>query len=359
MKHMILTAAAVAAAVVGTNPPAAAAAEHAVTVRAAKPKSVAESDGYVYVGRVVSSHSVKITARVTGSIVEQNGKEGDSVKKDDVLFRIEDTIYKANLQTAKAQLAELEARCRHAEKELDRYAASEKRGGVSKIELDRVTLNRDVLKAQIEAAKAKVILCEDDLAHCTVASPIDGVIGTTEFKAGNNVSPVSGVLTDVLAINPIDVEVAFPEPTVIWAFENRQLRMSTKIRLLRSDGAEYPVKLELFAIDNKVDPATGTVKLRLRGDNSQGVLRPGGYVKLVISEKFSEPKLSVPMSAVVFEGDARFVYVVENGKAVKRKIELGDQTGDDTFVEKGVTAGDTVVTDGVHKVFDGAPLKVN
>ena len=167
----------------------------AEVVAVAKPTRVTATEGHVFVGRVKASETVLLTARVTGTLLESNGDEGASVKKGDVLLRIEDTVYRADLRTAQAELAELEARLKHAETEVARYSAGASKGGVSQVELDRAVLNRDVLKAQIEAAKAKIARCEDDLAHCVIRSPFDGVIGQDPVDAGNEVGPGSGTLT--------------------------------------------------------------------------------------------------------------------------------------------------------------------
>lgn len=329
-----------------------------VVVAVAKPQLVKESDGLVLVGRVQSPETVLLTARVTGALQESNGDEGVSVKKGDVLLRIEDTVYRANLLTAKAQRAELEARLRHAETEVARYSASAAKGGVSQVELDRAVLNRDVAKAQIDAAEAKIVQCEDDLSHCVIRSPIDGVIGADPVDVGNNVGPGSGTLMEVFAVDPIEVSVAVPEAVRIDCMEKGGEKKIEKFTLLRANGKPYPIDLRVYAVSKRVDAATGTVKVTLRGANPNGALTPGGYVKIVVQEVFRTPRLAVPMAAVVFEGEDHFVYVVAGGKALKRKIEFGDQTGDLVYVQSGLSEGDEVVVSGVHKLADGMAVTV-
>ncbi len=326
-------------------------------VKTAKAEVVNESEPFVAVGRLVGSHEVRISARVVGTLWERNGEEGKSVKKGDVLYRIEDTIYKANLKTAKAAEAELAAKLRLAEIEAERYSVGEAKGGVSKSERDKVILARDVARAELEAAQAKVALCENDLSYCTITSPIDGVLGKYEYDVGNNVGPESGTLRDVICNDPIDVVVAIPEPRLFWAFEKRNVRKNAHVRMLRSDGRECDVELKLHAKDNKIDSATGTMTVRFRCDNHDGSLNPGAYVKLLMTAYYDEPRLFVPLSAVVFEGDARYVYVVDGGKAAKRKVTLGEQVGDRLMVESGLSAEDSFVVAGVHKLRDGASVK--
>ena len=324
-----------------------------VAVKTAKPEAVKESEPYVLVARTAGSHEVKLTARVVGTLWERRGEEGQAVKKGDVLYKIEDTIYKANLKTAKAKAAELKAQLDLATLEASRYMKSEISGGVSKSERDKAVLARDVAKAELEAAEAQVTLCENDLSYCTITSPVDGVLGRNAFATGNNVGPEVGVLRDVIQIDPIDVVAAIPEPRLFWAFENRDVKKNVRMRLLRSDGQECPIALKAYAIDNKVDSSTGTVRVRFRGANPNGELRPGAYVKVLLSANFDPAKLSVPMSAVVFEGEKRFVYVVADGKALKREVKLGEQLADKVIVEDGLKADEAVVVTGTHKLRDG------
>ena len=328
----------------------------AVAVKTAKATVVEETEPYVAVARTEGSHEVKLTARVVGTLWERKGEAGQAVKKGDVLYRIEDTIYKANLKTAKAKAAELKAKLALAELEAARYTATETKGGVSKSERDKVVLARDVAKAELEAAEAQVTLCENDLSYCTIASPIDGILGRYKFDAGNNVGPQVGELRDVICTDPIDVVASIPEQRMFWAFEKRDVKKNAHLRMLRSDGREVPVALKLHAIDNKVDSSTGTVMVRFRCANPDGALRPGAYVKLLMSARYDQPKFAIPLAALVFEGEKRFVYVVKDGKAEKRTVAVGEQQGDRILVESGLTAGESFVIAGTHKLRDGCAV---
>lgn len=189
-----------------------------------------------------------------------------------------------------------------------------------------------------------------------IRSPFDGVIGSDLVDAGNEVGPGSGTLTEVFTVDPIDIEVAVPEAVRIACMSKGGERNIERLTLMRADGKPYPIDLKVQAVSKKVDAATGTVRVTLRGANPDGALTPGGYVKIVSQEVFRAPPLAVPLAAIVFEGDDRFVYVVTDGKAVKRKVALGDQSGDLVFVESGLTEGDDVVVAGVHKLSDGAAV---
>ena len=144
---------------------------------------------------------------------------------------------------------------------------------------------------------------------------------------------------------------------MFWAFEKRNVRKNAHLRMLRSDGREVPVELKLHAVDNKVDSATGTVMVRFRCANPDGALRPGAYVKLLMSARYDQPKLAIPLAALVFEGEKRFVYVVKDGRAQKRPVSVGEQQGDRILVESGLKADEPFVTAGTHKLRDGAAVK--
>ena len=200
--------------------------------------------------------------------------------------------------------------------------------------------------------------CEDDLSHCVVRSPIDGVYGPGPVDAGNEVSPASGTLKEIFAIDPIDVDVAVPESVRLDCMAKGSEKSIEKISLLTANGKPYPIDLKLHAVSKKVEAATGTVKVTLRGANPDGVLTPGGYVKVVVQQVFKTPRLAVPLGAVVFDGDDRYAFVVTGGKASKRKIEVGDQSGNLMFVNSGLSEGDDVVVAGVHKLGDGTAVTV-
>ena len=199
--------------------------------------------------------------------------------------------------------------------------------------------------------------CENDLSYCTITSPIDGILGRYKYDAGNNVGPQAGELRDVICADPIDVVASIPEQRMFWAFEKRNVKKNAHLRMLRSDGREVPVELKLHAVDNKVDASTGTVMVRFRCANPDGALRPGAYVKLLMSARYDQPKLAIPLAALVFEGEKRFIYVVKDGKAEKRAVTVGEQQGDRILVESGLAADESFVVAGTHKLRDGAAVK--
>ena len=319
-----------------------------------KPVEVKEGEPKSYVGVLKASERVSVTAQVAGKIWKQNFREGGRVEKGQTLFEIEDTVYKANLATAKANLKRLEAQLALAEKEVVRYKKALEKKGVSENDYDRAVNSRDVTLADIETAKARIALAENDMVYTKVLSPISGTVGETKIRVGNNVSPQTGELVSIVQSDPIDIQFALSESDFYRSFDGRTLRGNVRLEVRRADGEAVDRKISVDFVDNQVDRATDTIMVQLVADNADGMLVPGGYAKVLLTEKFEPAKISVKVSAVMFEGEKRFVYVVgDNDVAERREIKTGVQIGDLQLVESGLSADERVIVTGIHKVIAG------
>ena len=319
-----------------------------------KPVEVKEGEPKSYVGVLKASERVSVTAQVAGKIWKQNFREGGRVEKGQTLFEIEDTVYKANLATAKANLKRLEAQLALAEKEVVRYKKALEKKGVSENDYDRAVNSRDVTLADIETAKARIALAENDMVYTKVLSPISGTVGETKIRVGNNVSPQTGELVSIVQSDPIDIQFALSESDFYRSFDGRTLRGNVRLEVRRADGEAVDRKISVDFVDNQVDRATDTIMVQLVVDNADGMLVPGGYAKVLLTEKFEPAKIAVKVSAVMFEGEKRFVYVVgDDDVAERREIKTGVQIGDLQLVESGLSADERVVVTGIHKVIAG------
>ena len=319
-----------------------------------KPVEVKEGEPKSYVGVLKASERVSVTAQVAGKIWKQNFREGGRVEKGQTLFEIEDTVYKANLATAKANLKRLGAQLALAEKEVVRYKNALEKKGVSENDYDRAVNSRDVTLADIETAKARIALAENDMVYTKVLSPISGTVGETKIRVGNNVSPQTGELVSIVQSDPIDIQFALSESDFYRSFDGRTLRGNVRLEVRRADGEAVDRKISVDFVDNQVDRATDTIMVQLVADNADGMLVPGGYAKVLLTEKFEPAKIAVKVSAVMFEGEKRFVYVVgDDDVAERREIKTGVQIGDLQLVESGLSADERVVVTGIHKVIAG------
>ena len=319
-----------------------------------KPVEVKEGEPKSHVGVLKASERVSVTAQVVGKIWKQNFREGGRVEKGQTLFEIEDTVYKANLATAKANLKRLEAQLALAEKEVVRYKKALEKKGVSENDYDRAVNSRDVTLADIETAKARIALAENDMVYTKVLSPISGTVGETKIRVGNNVSPQAGELVSIVQSDPIDIQFALSESDFYRSFDGRALKENMRLEVRRADGEAVDRKISVDFVDNQVDRATDTIMVQLVVDNADGMLVPGGYAKVLLTEKFEPAKIAVKVSAVMFEGEKRFVYVVgDDDIAERREIKTGVQIGDLQLVESGLSADERVVVTGIHKVIAG------
>ena len=319
-----------------------------------KPVEVKEGEPKSYVGVLKASERVSVTAQVAGKIWKQNFREGGRVEKGQTLFEIEDTVYKANLATAKANLKRLGAQLALAEKEVVRYKNALEKKGVSENDYDRAVNSRAVTLADIETAKARIALAENDMVYTKVLSPISGTVGETKIRVGNNVSPQTGELVSIVQSDPIDIQFALSESDFYRSFDGRTLRGNVRLEVRRADGEAVDRKISVDFVDNQVDHATDTIMVQLVTDNADGMLVPGGYAKVLLTEKFEPAKIAVKVSAVMFEGEKRFVYVVgDDDVAERREIKTGVQIGDLQLVESGLSADERVIVTGIHKVIAG------
>ena len=319
-----------------------------------KPVEVKEGEPKSYVGVLKASERVSVTAQVAGKIWKQNFREGGRVEKGQTLFEIEDTVYKANLATAKANLKRLEAQLALAEKEVVRYKKALEKKGVSENDYDRAVNSRDMTLADIETAKARIALAENDMVYTKVLSPISGTVGETKIRVGNNVSPQTGELVSIVQSDPIDIQFALSESDFYRSFDGRTLKGNVRLEVRRADGEAVDRKISVDFVDNQVDRATDTIMVQLVADNADGMLVPGGYAKVLLTEKFEPAKIAVKVSAVMFEGEKRFVYVVgDDDVAERREIKTGVQIGDLQLVESGLSADERVIVTGIHKVIAG------
>lgn len=329
----------------------------APAVGVALPTEVREAEPKSYVGAIKASEKAVVTAQVSGRIWKQNFREGGRVEKGQTLFEIEDTVYKANLKSARARLKRLEAQLSLAEKEVVRYKSALERKAVSESDYDRAVNARDICIADIETAKASIALAENDIEYTKVLSPLSGTIGETKMRVGNNVGPQSGELATIVQSDPINIQFALSEGDFYRAFDGGKLRGSVRLDVFRADGRKVPGRIDIDFADNHVDRDTDTIMVQLVADNPDGMLVPGGYARVLLTETFEPAKTAVKVSAVMFEGERRFVYVVgDGGVAERREIKAGAQIGDLQMVESGLAADERVVVSGIHKVVAGQPV---
>lgn len=356
MKKMILTAlVAVSAGVVPQL--MASPRDGIVAVRVEKAGTISHTEGKFYVGRISGDETVEVVARVSGTLWQVGFKEGSFVKKGDLLFHIEDTVYKENLNAAKAFLKQITVQLKHAGKEMERQKKLWASQATSETSYDNAVRSYELCRAQQMEAAAKVALMENELSYTKIYSPVDGQIGRNTFSVGNYITPGKGVMATIVKFSPAKVSFAMSE-TDFLRYRDRGVLSEKGLIVRRADGKIYSGKIKIAFFDNNIDAATGTIIIDLELENKDMALVPGGFVTVCFREVFDKPLTSVPVTAVMNDGKNSFCYcVAEDGKVERRTIVAGEVAGEKRAVISGLKPGETVITGGMNKVRPGSTVK--
>jgi membrane fusion protein (multidrug efflux system) len=236
---------------------------------------------------------------------------------------------------------------------------------VSQVALEDAQTARDTARASMLGAEASVRLAELTLSYTTIKAPIAGRIGVAAFSVGSLVGPSSGTLARVVQIDPIRVVFSVNDRTILDLREGVANFDETKVAgtfvptLRLSNGRDYPAKGEIEFVGNEIDQATGTLPVRARFPNPDGVLVPGQFVTVTIRPSTSQLRPVVPVGAVRLNREGRFVLLLdENGKVVERRIRTGPQLGQDWIVEDGLKGGESLIVQGAQSARPGAAVRV-
>jgi membrane fusion protein (multidrug efflux system) len=314
------------------------------------------------VGQTKGSQDVEIRARVEGYLNKVAFTEGSFVRKGELLYQIDPLPLEAALANAKAQLATAQARLEKTNNDVGRLTPLAKQQAVSQQELDNALSSRDAARAQVDANKAAVDKATLDLGYTRITSPLDGLVGTTQVKAGNLVGRgESTLLTTVSQIDPILFRAGISEAAYLKLAKRvaeqggpRTGQPKAEIDLLLADGTVHPNKGRVEAIERAVDPTTGTLAVQFTFPNPERVVRPGQYgrARFVIETKTGA--LLVPQRAVSELQNLYSVAVVgEGNKVAFRNVKVGPRVDGLWVIEEGLKPGEKVVVEGLQKVRDG------
>ncbi len=310
-----------------------------------------------YVGTLGGDATVDIVARVSGTMWKAAFTEGSVVKKGDLLYEIEDTIYKANVRVAEAALKQMEAEYDFAQKENERYQRLLKADATAKTTYDNALRSLQFYEAKIEEAKANLILAQNDLSYTKIYSPINGQIGANIYSAGNYITPATGKLARIVKFDPILINFAISEADFFRHFKDKKGSDSI-MTIYRADGKVFNGKIQLDFFDNEIDRSTGTLGIQLSAANPNMELVPGGYVKVQMAEKFVKPMPAIKVTAIMTDGKGHYVYVLDQENTVlKREVVIGRQVRDMQLIESGLEVGDRVIVSGLHKARVGGKVK--
>jgi multidrug efflux system membrane fusion protein len=328
-----------------------------VLVATAEQKTVASRIHAI--GRVEAYSTVEIKARVDGEVIGVHFKEGQDVKKGDLLFTLDPRPFQAALMQAKATLAKDQAQLTQAVADERRYSMLLRERVGSQEQYDQMHASAEALRATVDADKAAVQTAELNLAYTTIAAPIDGRTGNLLVHPGNLVKANADTAMVVInQINPVYVDFSIPEqrlPEVRRHMAEKSLAVDTTI-----PGQQGVVESgTLSFVDNAVDTKTGTIELKGIFSNQDNKLWPGQFVDATLILDERPNTVLVPSQAIQTGLDGSYVFVVgKNMKVQTRPIVVGEAYDGETVVESGLKSGETVVTDGQLRLIPGASVSI-
>ena len=310
-------------------------------------------------GTVQATNSVLVRSQVDGKLVEIDFKEGQDVRRGDVVARIDPATYKALYDSAVAKKAQDEALVNNAQVDLVRYQklAETQYGSHQQADTQKALVAQEV--AQLAQDQAAIDNAKATLDYATIRSPIDGRTGIRQVDQGNIVhaSDSTGIVT-IAQVKPIAAVFNLPQQ---WLRQVNGAAAKGTLKLEARDGAtgELLDAGALQVVDNTVDQTTGTVKMKGSFPDADAQLWPGQFVNLRLYVDTLSHVVVVPTPAVQRGPDGPFVYRVEDGKAVMAKVQTGRQTEADTVLTAGLAPPAEVITTGFTRLTDGTKVAVS
>jgi membrane fusion protein (multidrug efflux system) len=325
---------------------------------------VTQADVPIYhewIGTLDGLVNATIRAQVTGYLLTQDYREGDAIKKGDLLFQIDPRPFQAVLDQAIGEQAQAEARLGKTELDVKRYGPLVKDKAISQEEYDDAVQATMEAKAAVLSAKAQVEQARVNLGFTRITSPIDGIASIAKGQIGDLVGPATGELATVSTIDPIKAyynvtEQAYINFAKLFANEtDRAARLKQLVvQLILSDGSFYPRAGQIYAPDRAIGPTTGALRLEARFPNPDGALRPGEFVRVRVKFDIRHNALVVPQRAVSELQGAYQVDVVDlENKVHIQPVTVGQRDGSLWIIEHGLEPGQRIVVEGLQKVRDG------
>lgn len=313
-----------------------------------------------YPATITALNQVDLRPQVSGFITGVHFKDGDRVRKGQLLYSIDEQLYAANYQQAVANLQVQNANVNKAQKDANRYHELDKYDAVAKQLVDNADAALEVARKQAQAARANIQAVQTNVKYTRVYAPFDGVIGISLVKPGAAVTAGQSLLNSVSTDNQLAVDFNIEQKDIFrfTTLMNDKTKAADSTFTLAFGSEVYGEYGKIVLVDRAVNPQTGTIKVRVVFPNKNDVLRAGMNGTLRVLNSTSVQSVVIPYKSVVEQLGEYFVYVPgDSSKVSQRKVALGKQLGSNVIVKDGLKAGDKIVVQGVQNLREG--VKVN
>lgn len=306
----------------------------------------------IYPGSVVPLKEVLISPQISGYITELGFKDGDFVHKGQLLYKIDSTIYIANMQNAMANLAMRQAELDKAGKDLRRYRELSSTQAISPQQLDYAESNYTQALKMVDAASANLKSMASNLEFSKIYAPFSGTIGISRVRIGSSVLAGQSILNTISTNDPMYVDFFVEQGKIAQILNLSNSKNQAFAIYLDDKFHDFASRLEF--IDRSLDLKTASIRVRLQVKNSQKNLKAGMNVSVKVLKQLDESVLTIPNQAITPQMGEFYVYILKKDSSVQQEyVHLGHEIGDRVVVTQGLKPGDEVIIDGLQKLRNG------
>lgn len=311
-----------------------------------------------FVGRIEAVNRVDVRARVTGYLDEVLFKDGSTVAEGTPLFRIERAPFEAAVEQAQGALERAQGTLQNATVQRQRAEELLKTSAGSVAIRDQRVAEEKGAQGDQTTAEANLKTAQINLGYTEIKAPIAGRIGRTKLTKGNVVGPDTGVLVQIVSDDPMYVTFPVSQREFLALKTNRLPAdgQAPLVSLRFSDGSTYEQKGRVDFVDVSVERATDTVLVRATLPNPAGKLLDGTLVRVAVQADKSEEKVLVPQAALIADQQGSYVFAVEDGKAVVKRVKVGAEAGSYVAIEQGLAGNEQIVIQGLQNLRPGVPV---
>lgn len=315
----------------------------------------------IFTGRLESAEQVELRPRVSGYIDDVLFKEGSFVNAGDLLFKIDDEPFKTEVKRLEAELKSANAQIALAERDVERASSLKQTNAISQEQLDN--RNTQLIKARADADGIEAALqnARLNLGYTRVVAPISGKISRANITQGNYVSQGDTILTSLVAMDEIHAYFDVDENTFVrlrnQAESQHKAQLGAKAELQLAGEKEFPHKGKIDFIDNRIDPLTGTIRVRAAFSNEGGKLTPGMFARIRMQVGVPFDAVLVAEQVISTDLSNKYVRLVNDQNVIEyRPVTLGERQGDLRIITSGLSQGDEIVVKSLHMAMPGMPI---